>query len=259
MIMQNLRKSRGIVRLEAARCPDNDNQNDDNQNNDNQKSDNQKGDNHLSVSLPPQYGCCIGSICCFFVFYIFSFLRSWMWMLNSIKWACVILHSLSPWCGCWMLLAQICRFPFFATHLDVDVEWAGSGLVGHWTTCPGHGEYDRVKVIVGRWSQRNNNVLGWRRWLTRVVKKLGVGEEPEVPIPSMMMGRMRRRRGRMWKRGRRGGIRKRRGRNLKVTLFRPRVISPSSCLAHEGSASTYLDENRWRTKVLSTCWFEPRK
>ena len=91
MIMQNLRKSRGIVRLEAARCPDNDNQNDDNQNNDNQnednqtddnqnddnqKGDNQKGDNHLSVSLPPQYGCCIGSICCFFVFYIFSFLRS---------------------------------------------------------------------------------------------------------------------------------------------------------------------------------------
>ena len=86
MIMQNLRKSRGIVRLEAARCPDNDNQNDDNQNNDNQtddnqnvddrNDDNQKGDNHLSVSLPPQYGCCIGSICCFFVFYIFSFLRS---------------------------------------------------------------------------------------------------------------------------------------------------------------------------------------
>ena len=44
-------------------------------------------------------------------------------------------------------------------HLDVDVERAGCRLVGHWTTCPGHGEYDGVKVIVGRWSQRNNNVL----------------------------------------------------------------------------------------------------
>ena len=67
----------------------------------------------------------------------------------------------------WSILVRI-FFLFHLSvfyHLDVDVEWAGCRLVGHWTTCPGHGEYDGVKVIVGRWSQRNNNVLGWR-WLT---------------------------------------------------------------------------------------------
>ena len=67
----------------------------------------------------------------------------------------------------WSILVRI-FFLFHLSvfyHLDVDVEWAGCRLVGHWTACSGHGGCDGVKVIVGRWSQRNNNVLGWR-WLT---------------------------------------------------------------------------------------------
>ena len=36
-----------------------------------------------------------------------------------------------------------------------------------------------------------------------------------------------------------------RSRNLKTTLFLPRVISPSSCLAQLGSASTYLVQYSW--------------
>ena len=38
--------------------------------------------------------------------------------------------------------------------------------------------------------------------------------------------------------------------NLKRILFLPRVISPSSCFAQEGSASTYLTSYQWKTHII---------
>ena len=93
----------------------------------------------------------------------------------------------------------------FSLNLDVDVEGAGRRLVCHWTACPGWEAYIRRYTYI----------------------------RPSLTLISQVFGKEK------------TNLERLKSRNLKTTLFLPRVISPSSCLAQLGSASTYLVQYSW--------------